>query len=198
MKLILLRHGETEANVKEIIMGQTNDTLTERGIQQAKKAALRLKEEKIDRIYVSDLKRTIDTANEVIAHHPNVEVIYEPLLREANGGEFEGMPYGSIRRAADSSGVSRDEFKPKGGESVIEFKARIRKFLDMITEKEKGKTILVVTHGGVIANTIAHLFEIGEENIRNFLPHNTGITIIELDFKEKHRILTLNCVKHLL
>lgn len=198
MKLILLRHGETEANKKELIMGQTDDPLTDRGVQQAKKAALRLKDEKLDRIYVSDLKRAMDTAKEVIAYHPDVEVVYEPLLRETHGGEFEGTPYGSIARAAEKAGIPREEFKPKGGETIKEFKARVLKFIDLITAKEKGKTILVVTHGGVIGNIITHLFKAEQENFKNFLPPNTGITIIELDFTTKHRILTLNCVKHLL
>lgn len=198
MKLILLRHGETEANKKEIIMGQTNDPLTERGIQQAKKAALRLKDEKIDKIYVSDLRRTMDTAKEVIAYHPDTEVIYEPLLREGNSGIYEGMPYGSMRQAADRAGISRHEFKPEGGESERDVLDRIKKFLSMITENEMDKTILVVTHGFIIANTIAHLFQVEGENTINFLPHNTAITIIELDFKTRHKILVLNCVKHLL
>lgn len=201
MKLILLRHGETEANRKEVIGGQTDDPLTERGIKQAKKAALRLKEEKLDRIYVSDLRRAIDTAREVIAYHPDVEVIYEPLLRETHGGEFEGMPYGSIARAAEKAGVPRDDFKPNGGESLKEFRARSEKFMEMIAKKERGKTILVVTHGGTIANIIIQLFGAHDENFKNFLPHNTAITIIELDFtseQNKHNVLTLNCVKHLL
>ena len=198
MRLILLRHGETEANRNEIIMGQTNDPLTERGVQQAKKAALRLKDEKLDKIYVSDLKRTMDTAKEVIAYHPNAELIYEPLLREVQGGEFEGMPYGSVSRAAEKAGIPREDFKPKGGESLKDFKARVQKFLDIIAKKDMGKTVLVVTHGGIISNIILSLFKQPDENYRSFLPPNTGITIIELDFKAQHRILTLNCVKHLL
>jgi broad specificity phosphatase PhoE len=61
-----------------------------------------------------------------------------------------------------------------------------------------GKTILVVTHGGVIANTITNLFKADDENFKNFLPPNTGISIIELDFKNGHKMHTLNCIKHLL
>ena len=68
MRLILTRHGETEDNVKEILQGQAGGKLTAKGIEQAKKLALRLKKEKIDKIYVSDLKRAVDTAKELHAY----------------------------------------------------------------------------------------------------------------------------------
>jgi len=57
MRLILVRHGETEENVAKITQGHMPSKLTKQGIEQAKKLALRLKDEKIDKIFVSDLKR---------------------------------------------------------------------------------------------------------------------------------------------
>jgi broad specificity phosphatase PhoE len=198
MKLIIVRHGETEANVKELIMGQTNDPLTPRGAEQARKVGLRLKDEKIDRIYVSDLQRTMDTAKEIIKHHPDSEIIYEPLLREGHGGIFEGQPYGSMSRAAEKAGIPRNDFRPEGGESYSDVRERVRKFMGIIMKADMDKTLLLVTHGGIISNIIMHLFSISDENIKNFLPPNTGVTIIELDFKNGHKVHTLNCVKHLL
>ena len=57
MKLILVRHGETNENKNKIVQGFLNTTLSKIGIQQAKKVANRLKDEKIDFAYSSDLDR---------------------------------------------------------------------------------------------------------------------------------------------
>jgi len=61
MKLIIVRHGETEENKKGIVMGHLPGKLSQEGINQIKKVALRLKDEKIDFIYSSDLTRASDT-----------------------------------------------------------------------------------------------------------------------------------------
>ena len=66
MKLIIARHGETEENKKGILQGHLPGKLTELGIEQSKKLALRLKNEKIDAIYSSDLARASNTAKEII------------------------------------------------------------------------------------------------------------------------------------
>lgn len=65
IKLTLTRHGETEENVKKLISGQSPGTLTQEGIDQAKKIGVYLKDELYDHIYVSDLKRTVDTFNNI-------------------------------------------------------------------------------------------------------------------------------------
>ncbi|GBE19836.1 glucosyl-3-phosphoglycerate phosphatase [archaeon BMS3Abin17] len=71
MKLILVRHGETEENKRREIMGQKQGTLSSLGIEQAKKVAQRLKDEKIDYIFSSDLARASDTAKEIHKFHQN-------------------------------------------------------------------------------------------------------------------------------
>jgi len=193
-----VRHGETEANSKEINEGHREGELTEKGRQQAKKVALRLKEEKLDVIYVSDLKRAVDTAAEIIKHHPNVEVIYEPSLREQSHGIYEGSPYGTISKVAKEAGLAKMEFRPEGGESINDAKKRVKKFLDRIFNEDKDKTVLVVTHGGVIVNILIQLFNYPDEDYKTILPSNTAVSIIELDFKDRHKLITLNCIKHLL
>ena len=64
MRLILVRHGETNENKNKVVQGFLNTTLSKIGIQQAKKVANRLKDEKIDFAYSSDLDRAKQTAKE--------------------------------------------------------------------------------------------------------------------------------------
>ncbi len=74
MKLIITRHGETEENRTGIVQGHLPGQLSESGIEQAQKLALRLKGEKIDVIYSSDLDRASDTAKEIAKDHPSVPI----------------------------------------------------------------------------------------------------------------------------
>src|SRR3989339_1721811 len=87
--LYLVRHGETEWNVKKINQGQSESFLTEKGIEQAKETAERLKDIKFDAIFSSDLSRTQRTA-EIIKLDRELIIQTSQLLRERAHGSFEG------------------------------------------------------------------------------------------------------------
>ena len=88
MKVILVRHCESIANSKGIHQGQRVDTsLSEKGKEQARKVARALKDEKIESIYSSDLKRAMETAQEIAKFH-NIKVISDKRLREFDSGDF--------------------------------------------------------------------------------------------------------------
>jgi phosphoserine phosphatase len=188
MKLILVRHGETEENVKGIVQGHLPGKLTKKGIEQAKKLALRLKDEKIDAIYSSDLKRASDTAKEIAEYHKNVPLKFVKELREIDCGSF--------------SGKSQDEVKgknyPEDSESLEDAKKRIKNFLDKVYKKHKNSKVLFVSHGGTskILTTI-----ILNKPLRYFreMKHfdNTSVNIFEIKEDKKHKIHLLNCTKHL-
>ena len=90
MRLILVRHGETEENIKKLIQGQLQGILTDNGKKQAGELAERLKHEKIDAIYTSDSARAYDTAKEVHKHHTNIPLLLDKRLRERYWGALEG------------------------------------------------------------------------------------------------------------
>lgn len=90
MKILLVRHGESMANSKKISQGNRDEwedtPLSENGKEQAKKVAKRLREEKIDLIISSDLKRARETAKEINKFH-RVEVKLDPRLRDMLNNE---------------------------------------------------------------------------------------------------------------
>ncbi len=92
MKLILTRHGETEENKSKIFQGHLPTKLSKEGINQVRRLARRLKDEKIDAIYSSDLPRAIDTAKEIAKYHKNACLIFTKELREFDAGELTGKP----------------------------------------------------------------------------------------------------------
>lgn len=196
MELIITRHGETLENLKGILQGQTTGTLSPNGIKQAERLSKRLKDEEIDFIFSSDLKRAVDTTKEIIKYHPNIKVSYVEELREKDLGEFQGKTRSDI--GWDSKRlVALSE--PKNGETIEAFYTRIENFLNKIIEKYHNKRVLFVCHGGVSKVLIAviqgkNCREL--DSIERIL--NTSITIFEIDKEKNYRNLRLNCVEHLL
>ncbi len=186
MKLIIIRHGETEENRHDIIQGHLPGVLSELGIEQARKVALRLKDEQIDFIYSSDLARAVDTAKEIAKHHPNARLVLTKALRERHVGEFEGKKHSDVGWGMIS----------KSGETKEQIDERIGLFMgELETRHEKGN-ILLVGHGGSIESLIAHLLgkHFAMENGKDL--KNTGITIVEIE-KSGAKLHLFNCTKHL-
>ena len=89
MKLILVRHGETDWNKERRYQGQTDLELNETGKRQVEMLRNRLADTPIDLVYVSDLKRAMVSA-QVITRGRDIIMASRQALREINFGEFEG------------------------------------------------------------------------------------------------------------
>jgi len=162
-RLLIVRHGETDANAAGIWQGATDHPLNERGKLQAQAVAQRLAQEEphIAAIYTSPLKRARQTAEIIAQALGNVPVYEDPDLSEYNLGEWEGLTYQELRyerRLWDR--MSEDpHWAPPGGESAYEFAMRVLGAFQRIAEQHKGQTILIVGHGGAIATALALLLE---------------------------------------
>ena len=196
MKLILTRHGETEENIAGIMQGHLPGKLSEEGIEQAKKLAARLKTEKIDCIYSSDLARAADTAREIAKHHPSVPIYFVKDLRERHFGEFQG-------RNKSEFGWGAKDFKatllePKEGETMKQVYERAKKFLYQILKKHNNETILFVGHNGINKAMTAIIVGKTVDEIKTMEnSKNTSVSIFEIDENKNHKTHLLNCVKHL-
>ncbi|MEE8618558.1 MAG: histidine phosphatase family protein, partial [Dehalococcoidales bacterium] len=128
VRVILIRHGETDWNKIRRIQGSGSDTrLNERGEQQAQSLALRLRQEKIQAIYSSALHRALDTAQPIAADH-QLELQIEPSLNEISAGELEGVLLEKIGGRLDQLLTGGDKvevnLKIPGGESLSEVQQR--------------------------------------------------------------------------
>ncbi len=154
-KIILVRHGQSIGNMTRTFLGHTDLDLSELGYRQAEATANRLKEEKIDKIYSSDLKRAMNTA---IPHAKirNIEVVPDKLLREAYAGLWEGMLVDDIINKWGSEFFTNEWknnfgcFTFPGGESVFEAGKRFFNEIIKILGENIGKTILISAHAAVI------------------------------------------------
>lgn len=196
MRLILTRHGETEENIAGIMQGHLPGKLSKDGIEQAKKLALRLKNEKIDYIFSSDLARAADTAKEIAKYHIGVPVHFVKDLRERHFGEFQG-------RNKSEFGWGAKDFKAtliesKEGETMEQVYERAKKFLYQILKKHQNETILFVGHNGINKAMTALIMGKSSDEINSLdNSKSTSVSIFEIDENKNHKIHLMNCTAHL-
>lgn len=183
MKLIITRHGETIDNAKRIYQGHTQGKLSELGIQQAKKLAERLKDEKIDVIYCSDLQRAKDTATKIAKYHQQIPIHYVKELRPRDFGPYTGGKWDTIDW----------ENPPPEIESRESVQKRIKPLLDKVYDQHKNDTVLFVGHAGSKKNLLRIIM--GDKAPKTL--ENTSLTIVEFDENKNHKIHLLNCTEHL-
>lgn len=163
-KIIIIRHGETDHNVKKLIQGHLDTELNENGEEQARQIAQELLQEKIDVIFSSDLKRGFNTAVEVGKTH-GLHVIKTSLLRERAFGKLQGVPFPTISdyfpdqdHITAFSLSESDSFNEKnkyGVETDEQMMERIIE-LDSLIREYSNKTVLLVTHGGLVRMLMRH------------------------------------------
>lgn len=139
-QLYLLRHGETEENVRHILQGHMPGTLTPLGRQQAVDAAHALAGVQFDAILCSDLKRCVDTAEiflSCLPARPADTFSTTPLLRERDWGSATGLVVDKEHRIEIPNDV----------ESLAAIKQRARIFLDFVAKTYPRQTVLAISHG---------------------------------------------------
>lgn len=199
MKIILVRHVLTEENKKDILLSNSGGHLSKEGINQVKKLAEWLKNEKIDMIYSSDLKRTQDTIESILKYHPKTPVVYDSLLREMHKGIYDGRSSKELKKEFRSSGQEWFEFRPKGGENYKDLLERVRKFYHrMMRENKSSDTVLICSHDSWLG-TFMILFtgrQIENVDKNEYGFHNASITELEINNKEQV-IKNFNQTSHL-
>jgi len=156
LKFLVIRHGETQSNAEKRFSGHQDVDLTEKGIWQAEQLSYRLKDDHIDAIYSSDLKRAIHTAK-IILRNRDLSLYIEPYFREISFGDWEGLKYEELdaeNGERPSTGWWNQPDSPlPGGESILDLRKRVMAGLEKVIadndEDDKYKTIAIICHGGV-------------------------------------------------
>lgn len=188
MRLIIVRHGETEDNVAGIVQGQTHGKLTEHGIRQAKEAGILLKEEKIEVVFSSDLDRTRHTAAEIVRFH-QIPVHYVKELRERHAGNFQGRHRDEFYADEIASKMPKLSYRPKNGESLGELRKRMESFCEKIEKDYQNKCILLVTHGMVVRCLASIYLNVPLEETVKWNTRNAGILILEIEENKIKKVL---------
>lgn len=150
MTLLIIRHGESEADILNVHEGRADFELTARGLKQAKAMAEYVaKNYNISKIYCSTLKRALQTAKQ-LQKACGAPLLPDKMLMEFNNGLIAGL---SRQEAAEK--YPYIEVAPHEAvyeqESALEFRFRADFMLSkIISETDDDKTAAVVTHGGMI------------------------------------------------
>jgi len=149
MRLYLVRHGQSEANLNGWFSGWSQVSLTEQGFADARRAGEYLKRFSFDRIYSSDLLRAVQTAQTAI---PGCEPVQLPLLRENDVGTLQGDP---VEKHEDIHGrhfwvvPTGADFTRFGGENHDMVRDRVRSFLNLL-ESNPCEMTVAFAHEGIL------------------------------------------------
>lgn len=197
MKLLIVRHGESEADILQVHEGRADFELTEKGHLQAQALAKYIKEKyTIEKIYASSLKRAYQTA-QYIADVIGVPMEIDELLMEFNNGLIAGLSFEEADRKypyIPNLPIHESVYEQ---ESKLEFRHRAETVLSkIISENKDDATIVVVTHGGMI-NQLYHAFlKLPIQSEIVFCTGDTGIHEWVIA-DNQHRVVVANCMEHI-
>lgn len=187
--IYIVRHGETEWNVSQRIQGQLDSALTQKGKDQAQQTAEQLRQIPFDAIFSSDLLRAKHTA-QIIKLDRKLEIITTKALRERTFGKYNGKTGEEYKRETQHlfkeyqqlSEKEQRKFKfDENYESDEELSSRFITFLREIAIAYPNKTMLMITHGGIIRTFLAHCGFAKTRDLKAGSFKNAGFVQIESD-----------------
>jgi 2,3-bisphosphoglycerate-dependent phosphoglycerate mutase len=176
MDLLLIRHGQSEADLLNVHEGRADFPLTELGIRQAKAMAeWMVREYTLDRIYSSTLIRARQTAG-YLAEACHLETIFESELMERDNGLLAGVDYTEAKQLYPQPEVLPIHRALYNMEPLLDFRCRAERVLSRIMEESHNlKVVAIVSHGGMI-NRLCHcLLRLPLESDAVFYTGDTGI-----------------------
>lgn len=196
MRLMIVRHGQSQANVAHLLQGQSHGALTAVGRTQAGRLAQTLSQTPFDLILSSDLARAQETAR-IIAQATGVPLEVTAALREWHVGELDGQPQAVLKQVLAGPSLPELDFKPAGGESLRELWQRAAAFLTYLVERYPDKTVLLCSHGDFIRMLLGHLLGQEIEEAAKLKLDNTSLTVLEDDGQGRWVLKTVNNTDHL-
>ncbi len=201
MRVILVRHGETEWVRQKRYQGKTDIGLNQNGLRQARKVAAFLRGERPDVIFCSGLKRARQTAEAIAKAAGKTRAIrIDRGLNELSFGRWEGLGH-SETRDLYPAGVRKfyrasPQSRPDGGESMKAFQKRVGKFIRRLLETcgRADQTVMVVAHGGTIRMLMVHLLGIPMKLFWNFRVDPASVTILNVNSRRNEAVLLNSCL----
>lgn len=156
--LLLARHGESGAEGDRGVLSDEGGSLTGRGRAQGLRLAAALADRRVAAVYSSPLGPAVECA-ELVGSALGVPVIALEGLEELRVGGLRGLAYDDPRARSVFTAWGRGHLEERvpGGESGTELVGRLRDALQHLADLHRGETVLVVSHGGVLALALPHL-----------------------------------------
>lgn len=185
--LLLCRHGESLWNQQGRAQGQSPDApgLTDRGREQARLLAERMRHAGVDVLVASDLRRAMETAV-FVSQALDMQPVKDPCWREIHLGQWQGLTREQVaeRWPEMRAAVDRGEDPPRGGdgETYARLTARTLAATADLAQQYAGQTICVVTHGGNVRSAMLALPGAPDGvEVRSMPVFNTSVTVVQVD-----------------
>lgn len=203
MRLLLIRHAQSEGNAAHIIQGQADYPLTALGRRQAGCLARRLAAEfeGVAAIYASPQSRALETA-QILAGVLAVPVTPDDRLKEYDVGQLTGLTLKEVEErfpevyAAWMADVE-DWIDFPDSETLERFHRRVgAAFADIVAGHDGGETVAVVSHGGTLGTYLIQALDLPPDRRHPFRFDNTSLTIVDLS-RRRSRLVRHNDTHHL-
>jgi broad specificity phosphatase PhoE len=197
-KIILVRHGQTDWNLRGILQGNADVPLDSTGVMEAQELAVSTSDKTIDAVYSSPLSRAYETAQTIATKH-QLSVEEEDDLREIGVGIYTGYQGSQIPSDIRISWTTDPNFAmPSGvpdsnnlldpsyvygiyfeGESLNMVADRSWDEITDIAEEHCGENVVTVTHGGIIGITLTQVYGLPVTDYRNYSVETGSQTVLE-------------------
>ncbi|WP_434524409.1 adenosylcobalamin/alpha-ribazole phosphatase [Photorhabdus asymbiotica] len=183
MRLFLVRHGQTEANLSGVFCGMTDVALTETGINQARQVACHLSAVTFSQATSSALWRARHTA-EIILAGSSLSASIDVRLNEMDFGEWEmrhhrDLQYEDAEAWADWL-ADWQQASPTGGETFSTFAARVENVVQQLLTQESQANLLLVAHQGVLSLLLAGLLTMPPSAMWHFHFEQGTYSVVEI------------------
>jgi alpha-ribazole phosphatase len=199
--IYLIRHGQTVWNMEKRFQGQSDTALDESGEDQARLLMERMREIPIDLIVSSDLIRARRTA-EILAESRGLKVTEDPDLREIHFGIWEGLRIDEVQskdpRTFETWVHNPGALRIPDAETFQEVQDRAAAALERWIALYPGKTLALVTHGGVISALLCRVLNEPIQRMWDYKLENTSVSHITRHASEGYRIGFVNDHSHLI
>ncbi|WP_188207704.1 histidine phosphatase family protein [Alkalibacillus aidingensis] len=200
MEILVVRHGQSTADLEDRHEGRADFPLTELGLDQARNAATWINQHyKPSKIITSPLNRALQTAD-IISKSTGVMLEKDEDLMEWNNGWLAGLLRSeALEKYPMPEGGRKPHDEHYGCESMIQFRARAERFWSRLIYSDTAKTgerICVVSHGGLISMLYRSFLNLPVETDVTLMTGDTGIHLWDYTSKRK-RIKFSNSQEHL-
>lgn len=178
MLVYVIRHGQSESNLGHYFPGKEGVHLTEKGIEDAKRAGRILSSIRFTHIYASDYIRAIETARNAI---PGCSPILDERLRECDYGSLAGLEVSHVKELYGESFLENQrkrDYSPYGGESTPQQIKRVTAFVKDLEFLKEDSIVAVFCHEGTVKSFLCAALE-QELNFRRIRGDNGSVAVFE-------------------
>jgi phosphoserine phosphatase len=200
MKVVLVRHGETELNTKGIYRGRADVPLSSRGKAQSRAVSRALRGLRLDGVFSSPLARARDTASAITAGRRDLRVIEAHEFIDMDFGAWQGLTVAEVQERFPEefrAWVERPhETRITGGEMLDTVKERAVSGLDRLASTHPDGTIVIVSHGVVNKLTLCSVLGLTAAGFWNVKQDTGSISVFEYS-QRGAKVFLMNDTCHL-